>query len=139
MPECRRRVNLDDFDAIPVPPAQPAEAPCLHYIAAWGSLRGPMAEAVLHGLAGNRELLVRNLRPAEVAPARIEEVRAALEAAARRFAHVVAADEDGDDAALFGDRHEANHVAREFAHHIIGEDPVVGRGRGSGGESGFGR
>ena len=65
-------------------------APCLHFIAAWdgaGGRLGPMAEAVLWGLRGNRELAIRNLRPAEVAPARLAAVRPALDEAARRFAH----------------------------------------------------
>lgn len=128
MPECRRRVDLD---AIPVPPEQPAEPPCLHYLAAWGGRRGPAAEAVLWALSGNREFLIRNLRPKDVEPARIDELRPALDAIARQFAHEVVAQPDGADAgeaALFGDRHEANHVAREFAHLIIGDDPVLGGG-----------
>lgn len=124
MPECRRRVELD---AIPPPPEQPSEPPCLHYLASWGGRRGAAAEAVLWALAGNREFLIRNLRPKDVTAARIEVVRAQLDAVARRFAHEVAVEETGE-AALFADRHEANHVAREFAHLIIGDDPVLGGG-----------
>lgn len=122
MIECRRRIDLD---AIPMPPEQPTEAPCLHYIAAWdtvGGRLGGMAEAVLWGLRGNRELAIRNLRAAEVAPARIAETRAALEAAARAFAHEVA---EGAHGALFGDVHERNRVAFEFAQHILGPDPMT--------------
>ncbi len=121
MIECRQRIDLD---AIPVPPEQPAEAPCLHFIAAWGGPRGAMAEAVLWGLRGNRELAIRNLRPAEVDPRRIAEVRAAMEVSARAFAHEVTADATGDQAALFGDIHERNRVAFEFAQHILGPDPM---------------
>jgi len=124
MIECRRRVDLD---AIPVPPEQPAEPPCLHYIAAWdhaGGRLGGMAEAVLWGLRGNRELAIRNVRPAEVEPERLAEVRPALEAAARAFAHEVTADGTG---ALFGDVHERNRVAFDFAQHILGPDPMAPR------------
>jgi len=124
MRECRRRIDLD---AMPVAPEQPVEPPCLHYLASWGGGRGPAAEAVIWALEGNREFLIRNLRPKDLTPARIEEVRAGLEDIARRFAHEVVA-EDGAGAALFGDRHEANHVAREFAHIILGDDPVLGGG-----------
>ena len=120
MRECRKRVDLD---VIPTPPAQPETRPCLHFIAAWGASRGGMAEAVLWGLQGNRELTVRSLRPPEVHPSRIEMHRADLEAAARRFAQAVDADEAGEGA-LFGDIHERNHVAREFAHFILGPDPI---------------
>lgn len=129
MPECRRRIDLADFEAIPVPPQQPPAEPCLHFIAAWGGRRGPLAEAVLFALTGNREFLHRSLRPAEVNPARIDEVRDELDRVAREGAHEVRpVDEDTDEAALFGDRHEANQVAREFAHYIIGPDPVLGGG-----------
>ena len=134
MPECRKRVDLADFEAIPIPPQQPAVAPCLHFIAAWGGQRGPLAEAVLVALTGNRELLHRNLRPFEVNPARIEEVRNDLDRVARKGAHEVRpVDEPGDEAALFGDRHEANQVAREFAHYIIGPQAILGGGRAGGG------
>ena len=122
MIECRKRVDLD---AIPVPPEQPVEAPCLHYIAAWdhvGGRLGGMAEAVLWGLLGNRELAIRNLRPAEVDPRRIVEVRGALEQSARVFAHEVT---EGERGALFGDIHERNRVAFEFAMHILGPDPMA--------------
>lgn len=134
MPECRRRIDLADLEAIPVPPRQPATPPCLHFIAAWGGPRGPLAEAVLHALTGNREFLHRSLRPAEVAPARIEAVRPELDRVAREGAHEVRpVDSDRDEAALFGDRHEANQVAREFAHYIIGPAPVLGGGPPGGG------
>lgn len=124
MIECRRRIDLD---AIPVPPEQPAVAPCLHYIAAWdgpGGRLGPMAEAVLWGLRGNRELAIRNVRPAEVAPARIDEMRAMLEAVAAEFAHE--ATEDGAGA-LFGDVFERDRVSFAYAQIILGPDPMASR------------
>ena len=127
MPECRKRVDLADLEAIPIPPRQPATSPCLHFIAAWGGPRGPLAESVLYALTGNREFLHRSLRPPEVSPARIDAVRADLDRSARAGAHEVTM-EGGEEAALFGDRHEANQVAREFAHHIIGPMPVLGGG-----------
>lgn len=125
MPECRRRIDLD---ALPVPPSQPEAPPCLHFLAAWGGPLGPMVEAVVWALEGNREFLVRNLRPKAIAPARLDALRGDLELLAQRFAHVVTT-EDGEQAALFGDRHEANQVAREYAHLVIGDDPVLGGGR----------
>lgn len=138
MPECRKRIDLADFEAIPIPPAQPRAQPCLHFIAAWGGRRGPLAEAVLYALTGNREFLHRNLRPAEVEPARLDEVRDDLNRVARQGAHEVRpadVDRDGneDEAALFGDRHEANQVARDFAHYIIGPQPILGGGPPGGG------
>ena len=121
MIECRKRIELD---AIPVPPEQPAEAPCLHYIAAWGGRRGGMAEAVLWGLRGNRELAIRNVRPAEVEQARIDETRALLEAVAAEFAHEVT---EGDEGALFGDVFERDRVSFAFAQIILGPDPMAPR------------
>lgn len=120
MRECRRRIDLD---TLPVPPEQPNPAPCLHFIAGWGGRLGQRAEAVLWGLTGNREFAIRNLRPAEVPPDRIAVVRAALDEASTRFAHPV---EHGDGAgALFGDQHERNRVAFEYAVTILGPDPSV--------------
>ncbi len=130
MPECRRGIDLDDLEAIPAPPAQPAAEPCLHFLAAWGGERGGMAEAVLWGLAGNREFLARSLRPKDMRAERIDEERPRLEWVAHQHAHVVLA-EPADEAgpgALFGDRHEANHVAREYARYLLGDDPVLGGG-----------
>jgi len=124
MPECRRRVPLDDISAL-----HPGE-PCLHFVAAWAANVTPMAEAILHGLTGNREFLLRNFRPNELTPDRIEMHRATLEAVAQQFAHVVLVPTEEDEppahGALFADRHEANHVAREYAHHLLGADPVIG-------------
>ena len=130
MIECRKRVDLD---VIPVPPEQPAVAPCLHYIAAWdrvGGRLGGMAEAVLWGLRGNRELAIRNVRSAEVDQARIDETRELLEAVAAEFAHEV--HEDGATAAmpggpgaLFGDVFERDRVSFAFAQIILGPDPMA--------------
>jgi hypothetical protein len=121
MRECRRRVDLD---ALPPFPAQPVESPCLHFIAAWGRERAPMAEAVLFALTLNRELVIRNIRPAEVPHDWIEPVRGELEAAAKQFAHEVPAP-DYQEGALFGDQHERNHVARVFATLLLGPDAMV--------------
>ncbi len=120
MPECRKRVDLA---SIPPPPDRPSPLPCLHYIAAWGGSRGPLVEAVLWGLEGNRELTIRSLRPREVAPGRLDAVRGELEDAARRFANEVPAEETGEPA-LVGDVPQRDHVSREFAHLILGPDPV---------------
>ena len=124
MIECRKRIDLD---AIPVPPERPAVEPCLHYIAAWDGPEGrlgPMAEAVLWGLNGNRELAIRNLRAAEVAPARIAQTRALLDAVAAEYAHEV---REGASGALFGDVFERDRVAFSFAQIILGPDPMASR------------
>ena len=118
MRECRRSIDLD---ALPPMPEQPQPAPCLHYIAAWSEGRASMAEEVLHALAGNRELVIRNVRPPDYSKADIEAHHAAIERAARQFAHVV------DDVALFGDQHERDAVSRELAQALIGPDPMVSR------------
>lgn len=127
MIECRKRIDLD---VIPTPPEQPAVAPCLHYIAAWdrvGGRLGGMAEAVLWGLRGNRELAIRNVRSAEVEQARIDETRALLEAVAAEFAHEVSEDGagPGGPGALFGDVFERDRVSFAFAQIILGPDPMA--------------
>jgi len=124
MRECRRRVDLD---ALPRFPEQPRDPPCLHFIAGWGPGRAPMAEAVFFALGANREFVIRNVRPPEIPAEWIEPVRAKLEAAARHFAHAVDCAVDAGCGALFGDLHERNHVARNFATLILGPDPMATR------------
>jgi hypothetical protein len=138
MRECRRAIALGELPAFP---ALPARAPCLHFVAAWGPPpgRAPLAEDALFALDGNRELVIRNLRPAEVEPAAIEAQRTDLNAAARRFAHAVDASTGdaatNDDAgaqtwgALFGDPHERDAVAREFARLLLGVPVQTGATR----------
>jgi hypothetical protein len=118
MRECRRSIDLD---ALPPLPERPEPAPCLHYIACWSDGRASMAEEVLHALTGNRELVIRNVRPPDYSKEDIEEHRRDIEAAARQFARVV------DDVALFGDPHERDAVSREVAQALIGPDPMLSR------------
>lgn len=118
MRECRRSIDLD---ALPALLERPEPAPCLHFIAAWNEGRASMAEEVLRALTGNRELVIRNLRPSEVPEHTIEEHREDIEVAARQFAHVV------DDVSLFGDLHERDAVSRQLAQIILGADPMVSR------------
>lgn len=113
MIECRRRISVAPADLASV-------EGCMHLIAIWTA--GRMAEAVLWGLEGNRELVIRNLRPREVAAERIDARRTVLEAAAREFGHEVTND---GVAVLFGDTHERNRVAFEFAQALLGPDPMV--------------
>ncbi len=129
MPECRRRIDLD---ALPPFPEQPAELPCLHYITEWGGAHGPMAEAVMFALTGDREFVIRNVRPTEIPQEWIDPVRGELEATAREFAHEVAPRAAEDEpsrgrAALFGDLHERHHVARRYATLLLGPDPMAPR------------
>ena len=137
MRECRRAVALDELPAFPAPPAR---TPCLHFVAAWGPGpdRSPLAEETIVALEGNRELVIRNLRPADVAPSAIEAHRADLDAAARRFAHAVdagrgdaptgEAEDSAGWGALFGDPFERDAVAREFARLLLG---VAAEARGT--------
>jgi len=118
MRECRRSIDLE---ALPAWPEQPASPPCLHFIAAWGEGRESMGLEVLHALAGNRELVIRNVRPGEITRERLEEQRERVEAAIAAFAHVV------DGVALFGDQHERDALSREVAQILIGPDPMVSR------------
>jgi hypothetical protein len=118
MRECRRAIDLD---ALPPMPERPEPAPCLHFVAAWSDGRASMAEEVLYALAGNRELVIRNVRPPDYSKDDLEAHRDQIEAAARQFARVVG------DVALFGDPHERDAVSREVAQALIGPDPMVSR------------
>ena len=121
MRECRKAIDLEALPhaARGGAPARPERPPCLHFIAAWGGQRGPMVEAVLYALEGNRELVIRNIRPPEVQASILDAERAGLEEDVRRFVHVV------EDAAAFGDQFEANSVSRAFAQRILGPDPIA--------------
>lgn len=120
MRECRRRIDLDALPAgLGVP--QPERDACMHFVAAWGGERAGMVEETLFGLDGNREFLIRNIRPPEVidAPA-LDLVRPEIESAIRYHGHVV---ED----AVFCDEFERNGMSRALAQLILGPDPIVGR------------
>ena len=114
MRECRRAIDLDALSA------RQERPPCLHFVAGWGEERGPLAEAVLAGLDGNREFLIRNFRPQAYTGAGLDAHRAGIEADARRFAHVV------DDRALFADPFERDALGRALTQRILGVDPMVG-------------
>jgi hypothetical protein len=116
MPECRRRI---DVDALPASSVSEAES-CMHFIAAWGGERASMVESTVEGLDGNREFLIRNIRPADYGSTELDPVRADAEAAIRFHGHVV------DDAAVFGDLFERNGMSRALAQLILGPDPIVG-------------
>ena len=120
MRECRRRIDLD---ALPAKAYAERDA-CMHFVAAWGGARGGMIEEVLAGLEGNREFVIRSIRPAELPPAGLELARPTLEEAVTRFAHVVAAEPEGG--ALFGDEFERDGLARALARLILGVDPLAG-------------
>ncbi len=116
MRECRRRI---DIDALPPFPVQPEPSPCLHFIAAWGPGRRSLPEEVLHGLEGNRELLIRNIRPADYAADVLEALAEPVEEVVRYYAQVV------DDTAVFGDEHERNGIARGVSAILLGPDPLA--------------
>ncbi|RLT26349.1 MAG: hypothetical protein DWI48_06375 [Chloroflexi bacterium] len=127
MRECRRSIDLE---ALPTMPDRPQPLPCLHYIASWGLGRSSMVEEVLFGLDGNRELIIRNVRPPEITAEMIDPERVALEAAAREFAREVAeTTPDGSEMmwALFGDQYERDAASRTMAQLLIGPDPMISR------------
>ena len=117
MPECRRRIDLDGLPAEGVTERDS----CMHFIAAWGGLRGAMVEETMRGLDGNREFLIRNIRPADYGRPEVDALRLEAEAAIRFHGHVV------DEAALFGDLFERNGMARALAQLVLGPDPVARR------------
>lgn len=134
MRECRRTIALQTLPAFP---ERAARAPCLHLIAAWGPEphRAPLAEETLAALEGNREFVIRNLRAGDVSARALEERRDEIEAACRRFARAVDVEACPRPAggvpstgpaswgALFGDPHERDAVAREFARLLLGASP----------------
>ena len=114
MRECRRRIAIDEL------PAHPAEQPCLHFIAAWGEGRDGMAREVLFGLEGNREFVIRNLRPAEIEPSTIDGVAEQIASATYASGHVAG------DTAVFGDAHERDALGRSLSALILGPHPLAG-------------
>ena len=134
MRECRRTIALGTLPAFPEPAGR---APCLHFIAAWGPepRRAPLAEETLVALEGNREFVIRNLRAGDVTPRALEARRGEIEAACRRFARAVDVEAcprppggvpskgPASWGALFGDPHERDAVAREFARLLLGASP----------------
>ncbi|RLT35673.1 MAG: hypothetical protein DWI59_02730 [Chloroflexi bacterium] len=118
MRECRRSLDLDAGEG----------TPCMHFVAAWREWSA-MPRAVLTGLDGNRELVIRNVRPAEVEDAALEVRQAEIEVLTRQFGHVVEPVEDALHAsgALYGDQYERDAVSRELAQLLIGPDPMISR------------
>ncbi len=124
MRECRRRIDLDGLPAV----AYPERDACMHFMAAWGGARGSMIVETLAALEGNREFIIRNIRPAELPSAGLEWARADLEGAIARYAHVVGIEgaQPSESGALFGDEFERNGLGRALARLILGVDPIAG-------------
>ncbi|MSP22975.1 MAG: hypothetical protein EXR66_08200 [Dehalococcoidia bacterium] len=126
MRECRRRIDLDALPAV----AYPERDACMHFIAAWGGARGAVMQETFAGLDGNREFVIRNIRPAELPAAGLELARLDIEGAIARYAHIVniepGAPSGLDGGALFGDEFERNGLARALARLILGVDPILG-------------
>ncbi|MEZ4503827.1 MAG: hypothetical protein R3C39_14490 [Dehalococcoidia bacterium] len=121
MPECRRRIDLDALPSEHVTEAQS----CMHFIAAWGGERPSMVESTIGGLDGNREFLIRNIRPGDYSASDIDPIRAEAEAAIAYHGHVV------EDVAVFGDLFERNGMSRALSQLLIGPDPIVGQSGGA--------
>ena len=128
MPECRRAIESEFWSTTGTRTSEP----CIHFIAIWPEGAGSeaaMVEAVIYGLDGDREFVIRNVRASD------EEVRRRLRAAdlgglaaiVRARLHVVAED-GGRRGAAFGDRHERSAASRELAQVIAGPDPILGGG-----------
>lgn len=128
MRECRRAFDLDALAAT----GATGETPCMHLVAAWRD-QAAMPRAVLRGLEGNRELVIRNVRPPEFADAALQARQPAIEAVVRQFGKVVEAVDDPQHVpppgmgALFGDQHERDAISRELAQLLIGPDPMISR------------
>jgi hypothetical protein len=118
MPECRLRIDLDEL-----PPEGASERDsCMHFIAAWGGARGTMVEETMRGLDGNREFLIRNIRPDEYGATELDSLRTEGEAAIDFHGHIV------DGVALFGDLFQRDGIARALAQLVLGADPIARRG-----------
>ena len=122
MPECRRAIESEFWSTTGTRTSEP----CIHFVAVWSS-EGGMVEAVFHGLDGEREFVIRNVRANDAEVQR--RLRAAdpqaLAAAVRERLHVVA---EGAGGAAFGDRHERAAASRALAQIIAGPDPILGGG-----------
>ena len=128
MPECRRALESEFWSTTGTRTSEP----CIHFVAIWpeaGESEAAMVEAVIYGLDGDREFVIRNVRASD------EEVRRRLQAAdlrtladiVRERLHVVIED-GGRRGAAFGDRHERSAASRELAQIIAGPDPILGGG-----------
>ncbi len=128
MPECRRALESEFWSTTGTRTSEP----CIHFVAIWpeeGESEAAMVEAVIYGLDGDREFVIRNVRASD------EEVRRRLRAAdlgtlagiVRQRLHVVIED-SGRRGAAFGDRHERSAASRELAQVIAGPDPILGGG-----------
>jgi hypothetical protein len=124
MPECRRPLE----SALLSTTSMRTSEPCIHFVAIWKDDSG-MVEAVVHGLDGDREFVIRNVRAtdAEVQRRLRESDQAALAAVVRERLHIVHEGEGGRSAA-FGDRHERSAASRDLAQIIAGPDPILGGG-----------
>ena len=126
MPECRRALESEFWSTTGTRTSEP----CMHFVAVWNDEAG-MVEAVVFGLDGDREFVIRNVRAGD------EEVQrrlrssdpAALAAVVRERLHVVHEGGEGTRrGAAFGDRHERAAASRELAQIIGGRDPILGGG-----------
>ncbi len=122
MPECRRAIESEFWSTTGTRTSEP----CIHLVAVWSS-EGGMVEAVFHGLDGEREFVIRNVRvnDAEVRRRLRASDPEALATAVRERLHVVS---EGARGAAFGDRHERAAASRALAQIIAGPDPILGGG-----------
>ncbi|MYB42474.1 MAG: hypothetical protein F4X76_09875 [Chloroflexi bacterium] len=128
MPECRRALESEFWSTTGTRTSEP----CIHFVAIWpegGESEAAMVEAIIYGLDGDREFVIRNVRASD------EEVRRRLRAAdlgmlagiVQQRLHVVIED-GGRRGAAVGDRHERSAASRELAQVIAGPDPILGGG-----------
>ena len=123
MTECQRAIESEFWSTTGTRTSEP----CVHFVAVWSN-EGGLVEAVLHGLDGEREFVIRNVRAndAEVQRRLRTGDQGALAAAVLERLHVVA---EGTGGAAFGDRHERADASRALAQIIAGPDPILGGGR----------
>ena len=126
MPECRRALESEYW----LTTGTRTSEPCMHFVAVWNDESG-MVGAVVYGLDGDREFVIRNVRAGD------EEVQRRLRASdpeelarvVRDRLHVVSERPEGAGrGAAFGDRHERSAASRGLAQLIAGPDPILGGG-----------
>ena len=102
----------------------------MHFVAIWSD-EPRMVEAVVFGLDGDREFVIRNVRAGDQeVQRRLSESNAEeLAAVVRERLRIVYESSEGiGRGAAFGDRHERSAASRELAQIIAGPDPILGGG-----------
>lgn len=126
MPECRRALESEFWSTTGTRTSEP----CMHFVAIWSD-ELLMVEAVVFGLDGDREFVIRNVRAGDLEVQRrlAESDAEELAAVVRERLRIVYEHSEGiGRGAAFGDRHERSAASRDLAQIIAGPDPILGGG-----------